>query len=37
VEDLLVDAAVFGFTPIVLASIASRFFKPQLLRPVPVQ
>ena len=34
---LLVYAAVIGFTPIILAAIASRFFKPELLRPVPVQ
>ena len=34
---LLVFAAVIGFTPIILAAIASRFFKPELLRPVPVQ
>ena len=32
---LLVYAAVIGFTPIILAAIASRFFKPELLRPVP--
>ena len=31
---LLVFAAVIGFTPIILAAIASRFFKPELLRPV---
>ena len=31
---LLVYAAVIGFTPIILAALASRFFKPQLLRPV---
>jgi hypothetical protein len=31
---LLVYAAVIGFTPIFLAAIASRFFKPELLRPV---
>ena len=31
---LLVYAAVIGFTPIILAAIASRFFKPELLRPV---
>jgi hypothetical protein len=30
---LLVYAAVIGFTPIILAAIASRFFKPELLRP----
>ena len=34
---LLVYAAVIGFTPIILAALASRFFKPELLRPVPVQ
>ena len=34
---LLVYAAVIGFTPIILAAIASRFFKPELLRPVPVR
>jgi len=34
---LLVYAAVIGFTPIILAAIASRFFRPELLRPVPVQ
>ena len=34
---LLVYATVIGFTPIALAAIASRFFKPELLRPVPVQ
>jgi len=26
---------VIGFTPIILAALASRFFKPELLRPVP--
>jgi hypothetical protein len=31
---LLVFAAVIGFTPIILAALASRFFKPELLRPV---
>ena len=31
-----VVAAVIGFTPIILAAIASRFFKPELLRPVLV-
>jgi len=30
---LLVFAAVIGFTPIILAALASRFFKPELLRP----
>ena len=34
---LLVFAAVTGFMPIILAAIASRFFRPELLRPVPVQ
>ena len=34
---LLVYAAVVGFTPIILAAIASRFFKPELLRPVAVR
>jgi hypothetical protein len=34
---LLVYAAVIGFAPIILAALASRFFKPELLRPVPVQ
>jgi hypothetical protein len=33
---LLVFAAVIGLAPIILAAIASRFFKPELLRPVPV-
>ena len=32
---LLVYAVLIGFTPILLAALASRFFKPQLLRPVP--
>ena len=32
---LLAYAAVIGFTPIILAAIASRFFNPQSLRPVP--
>ena len=31
---LLVFAAVIGCTPIILAALASRFFKPELLRPV---
>ena len=30
---LLVYAVVIGFTPIILAALASRFFKPELLRP----
>jgi len=34
---LLVFAAVIGFAPIILAAIASRFFKPELLQPIPVQ
>ena len=34
---LLAYAVVIGFTPIILAAIASRFFKPELLRPVPNQ
>jgi hypothetical protein len=33
---LLAYAVVIGFTPIILAALASRFFKPELLRPVPV-
>jgi hypothetical protein len=32
---LLVYAAVIGFTPIILAALGSRFFKPELMRPVP--
>ena len=32
---LLVYAAVVGFTPIILAALESRFFKPELLRPLP--
>jgi hypothetical protein len=31
---LVVYGAIVGFTPIILAAIASRFFKPELLRPV---
>jgi len=31
---LVAYGAVVGFTPIILAAIASRFFKPDLLRPV---
>jgi hypothetical protein len=34
---LLVFAVVIGFAPIILATIASRFFKPALLRPVPMR
>ena len=34
---LLVFAAVIGFAPIIVAAIASRFFKPESLRPVPVR
>ena len=30
---LLVFAAVIGFTPIILAALGSRFFKPESLRP----
>ena len=33
---LLVYAVVIGFAPIILAALGSRFFKPELLRPVPV-
>jgi len=33
---LLFLAALTGFAPIILAAIASRFFKPETLRPVPV-
>jgi hypothetical protein len=33
---LLVYAVVIGFTPIILAAMGCRFFKPELLRPVPV-
>ena len=32
---LLVWAAVIGFMPIILAALASRFFKPESLRPAP--
>jgi hypothetical protein len=32
---LLVFAAMIGFAPIILAAIVSRFFKPELLRPIP--
>src|SRR6187402_1297577 len=34
---LLVYAAVIGFTPIILAPLASRFFKPELVRPVAMR
>ena len=34
---LLVYATVTGFAPIILAVLVSRFFKPELLRSVPVQ
>ena len=34
---LLVYAVLIGFMPIVLAAIASQFFKPESLRPVQVQ
>jgi hypothetical protein len=33
----VVYGAVVGFTPIILAAIASRFFKPAVLRPVAMQ
>jgi len=33
---LLVYAAVIGFTPIILAALASRFFKPELLTVKPI-
>ena len=32
---LLDYAVIIGFTPIILAALASRFFRPDLLRPVP--
>ena len=32
----VLGGAAVGFTPIILAALASRFFKPELLRPVPV-
>jgi hypothetical protein len=32
---LLVYAVVIGFTPIILAALGSRFFKPALLTPRP--
>ena len=34
---LLVYAAVIGFTPIILATIASNFFKPELLTVRPMR
>ena len=34
---LVVYGAVVGFTPIILAALASRFFKPDVLRPIPAQ
>ena len=34
---LLVHAVVTGFMPIILAAIASRFFKPESLRPIQVR
>jgi hypothetical protein len=34
---LLVYAVLLGFTPIILAAFGSRFIKPELLRPVPLQ
>ena len=33
---LLVYAAVIGFTPIILAALASRFFKPELMTVQPI-
>ena len=33
---LLVYAVVIGFTPLILAALGSRFFKSELLRPVPM-
>ena len=33
---LVVYGVVVGFTPIILAALASRFFMPELLRPVSV-
>jgi hypothetical protein len=33
-KGLLLFAAVIGFAPIILAALASRFFKPESLRPV---
>jgi hypothetical protein len=33
---LLVYAAAVGFTPIILAGLASRFFKPELLTVKPI-
>jgi hypothetical protein len=34
---LLIYPVLLGFAPIILAAIGSRFIKPELLRPVPVQ
>ena len=34
---LLIFAAVLGFAPIMLAAIASRFFRPESVRPVQVR
>jgi hypothetical protein len=34
---LLAYAAVIGFAPIILATLGSRLFKLELLRPVPMQ
>jgi len=34
---LLVYAAAIGFTPIILAALASRFFTPESVRPVQVR
>jgi hypothetical protein len=31
---LVAYAVLIGFTPLLLAALASRFFKPELLRPV---
>jgi hypothetical protein len=33
---LVAYGVLIGFTPLILAALASRFFKPELLRPVPV-
>ena len=33
---LLAYSVVIGFTPIILAALGSRFFRPELLRPVRV-
>ena len=34
---LVVYGAVVGFTPIILAALGSRFFRPELLRPVSAE